>query len=147
MNMIHPVIKRILKIYLSIHFALMVVVTWGPILWVYFPEFFVLYGGTQAVVIWRLLKAAHPISDFRIRSIYFFSLLEVVYTIAMLCWRPQYNVSFSEFRYLFSREPNTYVLEYAVLPNLLFVAAALIWFVVHYVKNKHANKGEGPGGA
>lgn len=143
--MINPVIKRILKIYLSIHFALMVVVTWGPILWGYFPEFFVLYGGIQAVIIWRLIKAAHPISGFRIRSIYFFSLLEVVYTIAMLCWRPQYDVSFSEFRYLFSSEPNTYVLDYAIFPNLFFVSAALIWFVVHYVKNKHVNKDNGTG--
>lgn len=141
--MINPVIKRILKIYLIIHFALMLVLTWGPILWVYFPEFFVLYGGIQAVMIWRQLKEPHPGSEFRIRSIYFFSLLEVVYTISMLCWRLQYNVSVSEFCYLFSREPNTYVLEYAVFPNLLFVSAALIWFVVRSVRKRHANKKQG----
>lgn len=143
--MINPLIKRIIKIYLVIHFLFMLVLTWGPILWVYFPEFFVLYGGIQAVMIWRQLKTPHPISDFRIRSIYFFSLLEVVYTISMLCWRPQYNVSVSAFRYLFSREPNTYVLEYAVFPNLLFVSAALIWFVVHYVRKKYASKEQGGG--
>lgn len=143
--MIHPLIKKILRGYLIVHFALMLVLTWGPILWVYFPEFFVLYGGIQAVMIWRQLKAAHPVSGFRIRSIYFFSLLEVVYTISMLCWSLQYNVSVSEFRYLFSSEPNTYVLDYAVFPNLFFVSAALIWFVVHYVKNMHANKDNGAG--
>ena len=78
----NPTTQRSLSIYLRLHLALMLAVS----LIIWFPVFFVLYGGVQAVVLLHCLKKKSP-NEFSISSrrlIYLFSLMEIVYTIALL---------------------------------------------------------------
>ena len=74
--------KRTISIYLKGHLVLMLIVSF--LIW--FPVFFVLYGGIQATALLYYLKrkTSGEITVPARRVIYLFSLLQIVYTIALL---------------------------------------------------------------
>lgn len=74
--------RRIINIYLRLHLALLL----AQSLIIWFPVYFVLYGGIQAVVLLSLLNKK-PVDTMPItkrKAIYLFTVMEVAYTIELL---------------------------------------------------------------
>ena len=74
--------KRIISIYLLLHLLLML----AESLIIWFPVYFVLYGGIQAVVLLILLnqKTVDTMSVTKRKGIYLFAVMEIAYTLALL---------------------------------------------------------------
>lgn len=74
--------RNIICVYLWLHLLLMLVTS--VVIW--FPVFFVLYGGIQAVVLLAMLKKerAGGMSVSRQKIIYILALTELAYTVALL---------------------------------------------------------------
>ena len=74
--------KKKLSVYLSLHLVLMLAVS--VLIW--FPVFFVLYGGVQAVVLlyWLNRKSSAPAVEVRGRWMDALLLMEVGYTMALV---------------------------------------------------------------
>lgn len=129
-----------IRIYLRLHLVLMLVTS--IIIW--FPVFFILYGGIQAVVILCLLKkrSSDTMSVFMRRSIYMFSLVEVGYTAALLyvgayvirdvcglgilAWDCMKGTLFTNPEF-FHIMPGLYL-------NALYLPIVLIWAIVYALK-------------
>lgn len=76
-----PATRRIISIYLLLHLLLMLVKS--LIMW--FPVFFILYGGIQAVVLLTMLKkTGEAMSIAKQRVIYLLTAMEVTYTMGLL---------------------------------------------------------------
>lgn len=125
--MIHPLIKKILRGYLIVHFALLLTVAWGPAIYIFGPIDFVLYGGIQALLLWRFINRKTEISVFWRWSIYFFSLMQLMYTAALFLFGAsfRYGLSLDCLRSFNALEFGDFI--YAKYPNLVYFTFALIW--------------------
>ena len=125
--------RKIICAYLWGHLALMagVLVFWLPV-------YFVFYGGVQAVVLLCLLRkgASGEMSVFKRRSIYLFSWLEWVYTVALLFVgaRGYFELSLDCLKGTSFNNPEFFPLYYSLLPNAFYVAVALIWGGVYAIR-------------
>lgn len=129
----NPTAKNIIRVYLWGHLVLMLAV-----LLHWLPVYFVCYGGVQAVVLLCLLKkAAGPeVTVFRRRTVYLFTLMEGLYTLALLfVWAFAWlDWSFEGLRGTRFNNPEFSPLYYAIIPNLFYFSVALIWGLVYTTK-------------
>lgn len=135
---------QIIRLYLLTHLILMVAATGVGIFLCFF-----LYGGIQAIVLLKYLKhirAIKEISVFKKRTICLFSLMELVYTIALLfdaallyC-----DISLKCLRGSRFNNPEFFLFYYSIIPNALYFCAALVWLLIwciHSIKTHSNPKG------
>ena len=129
--------KKTIRTCLWAHLVLMLVAS--AVIW--FPVFFILYGGIQAVVLLWLLKP-DAVSGFRRWSVYFFALLEVVYTITLL-YVGAYafcdvtgigGLPLDCMRGTIFANPEFFFIAPAVFPNALYLPLVLVWGVVYAMR-------------
>lgn len=138
--MIHPFVKNILRVYLGIHFALLLTLACGPGVLYAFPLSFLLYGGIQAVILWRFLKKKEEMPQFARWSLYFFILMELMYTVALFLFEAyiRHGLSLDCFRSF--NDPEFCGFYYAKYPNLLYLVAILIWGIAYLIRTGIACK-------
>ena len=129
--------KKTIRSCLRAHLVLMLAAS--AVIW--FPVFFVLYGGIQAVLLLWLLKS-NAASGFRRRSVYFFTLLQMVYTITLL-YVGAYafcdvtgmgGLPLDCMRGTIFTNPEFFFIAPAVFPNALYLPLVLVWCVVYAIR-------------
>ena len=131
--------KKLIRIYLWLHLVLMLIVSIG----IWLPLFFILYGGIPAVILLRATskKVSCKTSVFKQRTIYLFSLLEVAHTIALLyvgalafCDVLWGNVLATDcMKDTIFTNPEFYFIMPGIYLNALYLPTALIWFIAYII--------------
>ena len=132
--------KRTISIYLKGHLVLMLIVSF--LIW--FPVFFVLYGGIQATALLYYLKrkTSGEITVPARRVIYLFSLLQIVYTIALLYVGVYLICDVNGIRLLprdslkgtLFTNPEFFHVMPGVYLNALYLPLAIIWLMVYAIR-------------
>lgn len=132
--MISPRVKNILRGYLGFHFALLFTLACGPGILYAFPLSFLLYGGIQAVILWRFLKRKDEVSLFARWSLYFFTLMELMYTVALFLFEANLRHGLSLDCLRSFNDPEFSGFYYAKYPNLFYAFAILIWGIAYLIR-------------
>lgn len=141
--MIPPLIKKILRGYLIVHFALLLTWACGLGIIFAFPVSFILFGGIQALLLWYFINRKVKMSALYRWSIYSFSLMQMMYTVALFLFDAysRHGVSLDCLRSF--NDPEFGAFNYAKYPNLVYFTFALIWGFVALVWSVAASSKRG----